>query len=78
MSKWCPDVIHISYGFGDALCGAKSKTWPEHCMSNEWAKQLPQCPECLGVSVSKTVEKVPVKREETQVMRVYLKDYLTI
>tara|TARA_B110000495_G_C22808562_1_gene472103 strand:+ start:69 stop:314 length:246 start_codon:yes stop_codon:yes gene_type:complete len=80
--SWIPKVMHISYGYEGALCGAKSRTWPDKYMADVIARTLPLCVKCIEVKGIKSVGtgvKVSVAQKvETQVMRLYLKDYLTI
>jgi len=79
MSKWYPEVMHFNFGADGTVCGAKNHTWPENYMDEFVARKIPRCNDCMGIiNQLKANNKSPVKREVTQVMRVYLKDYLTI
>ena len=79
MSKWHPEVMHFSFGADGTVCGAKNHTWPEHYIDEFVARKMTRCNDCMEIiNQLKANNKTPVKREETQVMQVYLKDYLTI
>jgi len=83
MSKWYPEVMHHNFGTDGTVCGAKNHTWPEQYMDEFVARKIPRCNDCMRFVALIIVNqlkanKTPVKREETQVMQVYLKDYLTI
>lgn len=41
-----PTVMHIELNGVGAFCGAKRVGWPEECMSDEFARTLPICPDC--------------------------------
>ena len=45
---WRPEVLHL-HSESDTICGAKSRSWPEECMADSFARTLPVCEECKAV-----------------------------
>tara|TARA_R110000751_G_scaffold35335_3_gene86877 strand:+ start:418 stop:675 length:258 start_codon:yes stop_codon:yes gene_type:complete len=78
--SWIPKVMHISYGYDGASCGARSRTWPDKYMADKVARTLPICEKCIELKGTRTMliedTTVPTQIEEAEITPLYLKDYI--